>query len=148
MKSAMFVFILMFTNNHDQIWKKLRQLRCLGCCDQFFAEFFGLFILSAYNMKETRFQCTLNGYLLKINGFLWFRIDFHNFRKTKILKLFEFLEENFKKIKALYKWYLVAATISLLKFIVCVRRNALMDMSMCLCCLMTKGLVSEQVNMI
>ena len=85
---------------------------------------FFLFI-TAYNTRETRSWCVLNGYLVKIDGFQWFRIDFHNYRKTWILKLFEFLEKNFKRIKALYKWYLTAATVSPLKYIVCILENAL-----------------------
>ena len=70
--------------------------------------------------------CVLNRFLAKIDGFQWFRIDSSNFRNYQILKLWEFVRENLRRRIALYKWYLVAASGTPLKFILCIGRNALM----------------------
>ena len=73
-------------------------------------------------------RCVLNRFLPKIDGFQWFRIDSLNFRNYQILKLWEFVWENLRRRIALYKWYLVAASGTPPKFILCTGRNALLHL--------------------
>ena len=83
-------FYLFFIFVISSVKKKLRLLDCLI---SFWQNFLCLFILSAYNTRETRSQYVFNRFLAKINGIQWFRINRSNFINYQILKLFEQLQQ-------------------------------------------------------
>ena len=80
-KSAIFIYIYFLKTSWDQVetWLLVWSVFCW---------FFQFVYFKAYNTRETWSQCLSNGYLVKIDGFQWFKIDFPNFWKFWILAMF------------------------------------------------------------